>query len=122
MIDIKVFFIIDKDKEKSTVYLKNVPESVDRKVLQDIFEKVGPIHSIDYVPTKKIAFVTFKSIESAVSVIGQPFPINGDILVPEERRRSSFVSKDKGVRVGNGNFFQKPKNGSFKRGSKEKTA
>jgi hypothetical protein len=96
--------------------------------LLEAFEQVGPVQHVDHIAAKKIAFVTFKSPESALKAIGQTFLVNGESLVAEERRKFANQKADKKFDNyrGSGAGFQrngdKPKNGNFKQGRKDKSA
>ena len=95
-----------REKEKCTIYLRNITEGMDKTMIAAAFEPFGAVLHVDVPPGKKIAFVTFKSVEIAASTIGKSVTINGEQVLAEERRRSIQRSEKK---FGTG---EKPANGS----------
>ncbi|KAJ3268042.1 hypothetical protein HDV01_003514 [Terramyces sp. JEL0728] len=83
-----------EDREKYTVYIKSVPENIDRKALHDVFAQVGPVAHVDVPPGKHIAFVQFVSQEDCAKAIGNTFVVNGESLLAEERRKPNFSKRD----------------------------
>jgi RNA recognition motif-containing protein len=80
---------------------------MDKKILQDAFEKFGQVQHVDLPSGKHIAFVTFKSIESAQAAIGKTITLLGVDLLAEERRKN-FTQKQNGTAPyrGGGTGFQ----------------
>ena len=96
------------EKDKATIYIRNVADNMDRKILQDSFEKFGQVQHVDLPSGKHIAFVTFKNVESAQAAIGKTIAINGVELLAEERKKN-FAQKQNGSGVsyrGTGTGFQ----------------
>jgi hypothetical protein len=115
----------NKDREKTTIYLPKVPENVDRKMLHEVFQQVGPIAHIDHVIHKKMAFVTFKSPEAASKAIGQTFVLHGENIIPERRKYSNpNPKKYENYRSGGAGYQARggQKNGNFKQTKKDKPA
>ncbi len=84
--------LIFLEKEKSTIYLRSVPESVEKQAIYDAFMKAGQVLNVDMPPGKQIAFVTFKTPENAQACIGRTFSVitttGKEInLLAEERKK-----------------------------------
>jgi len=86
-----VFLAKQEEKDKHSVYLRNVFEEITDDEIREALGKIGVVKSVDRVPGKTISFVEFESIESVSKAIGKPIQIGSGLTVtPEERRRTSF--------------------------------
>ncbi|KAI8810476.1 hypothetical protein BJ742DRAFT_737359 [Cladochytrium replicatum] len=77
----------DDDLEKRSIYIRNVPESMDYKEVKAVFLKFGPVSHVEVIKNKQIAFVEFPTPELAQKAIGQTFSLRGVQVVAEERKK-----------------------------------
>ena len=101
------------------MYLRNITEAMDKTKIAEAFEAFGPVLHVDVPPGKKIAFVTFKSAETAALTIGKSVTINGEQVLAEERRRSIARTDKKFAQAGDKPF--KDNNGYNRNSRQSKT-
>jgi RNA recognition motif-containing protein len=86
--EIKVL-CIDSEKEKFSIYIRNVPTHVTRQMITEAAEQeFGPVRSVDIPTGKNMAFVEFASQETAARAIGHQMQVGGEALLAEERRKT----------------------------------
>ncbi|KAI8901460.1 hypothetical protein BC833DRAFT_562476 [Globomyces pollinis-pini] len=93
---------LNEEKDKCTIYIRSVSESVDRQSMHEAFQAAfGPVVHVDIPEGKRIAFVQFANVEQAKLSIGKTVIVNGDSFVAEERRKS-YPSRNNNNGNGNG--------------------
>lgn len=105
--------VVIDDKDKNTVMLRNLPDSTTRAMLTTAYEVYGPIQHID-MSSSKLAFITFRAIETATSVLGRCVVVGVGEVIAEEKGK--FQGRGRGAGAG----FKGRGNGTRGRGRVEK--
>jgi hypothetical protein len=82
----------DAEKDRNSVYIKNLAASTTERHLRDALSSAGPIKNVEMLQNKSIAFVEFTNgAQSGVVgrlIAGGAVEVNGARVVPEERKRN----------------------------------
>ncbi|KAH6595904.1 hypothetical protein BASA50_005484 [Batrachochytrium salamandrivorans] len=108
-----------EERDKNSIYLRNISSNVDSAMLMTVFSAVGPIRNIEIPQGKHSAFVEFTNSEAALKAIGTPFMVGGVQLIPEERRKPGPGMNRSGSSRGGANTggFQRNNNNNSNNGN-----
>ncbi|KAI8929876.1 hypothetical protein BC831DRAFT_433422 [Entophlyctis helioformis] len=99
------------ERDKQSIYIRNIVDGVDRKVLTEVFSAVGPVRNVEIPHGKHMAFVEFSAPEFALKAIGNTFVVGGVKVVPEERRKPGSIARGPGG-ANRGSFHNNNNNGN----------